>query len=159
MRPQRGDPTQDRRGVEAELGHQRHFEALPARQSHFGPQRFVEGARGDPRMALRIAGEGDRAQTVALDQAGGQEVMAVGKGAHRVIGVAADDQGGTYFCFARGPLQEVARLGKAREATDSDVRHGLETAASQPGAGGDDVVMRDTSRMVDKHRPSLREMT
>jgi len=108
-------------------------------------------------MALRVAGEGDLAQAVALDQARGQEVGAVGKGTHRMIGVAADDQGGPHLRFTRRTLQEVARLGKAREATDSDVRHGLETAAPQPGAGGDDVVMRDTSRMVDKHRPTRGE--
>src|SRR5438067_1397122 len=67
----------------------------PCRRANatFGPQRFAEGASGDPWMALRIAGERDLAQAVALDQAGGQQVEAVGKRAHRVIGIAADDQG------------------------------------------------------------------
>ena len=68
-----------------------------------------------------------------------------------MVGVAADDQGGPYLRFGRRTLQEVARLREARQAAHRDMRHRVETGAPQPRTGGDDVVMRDTPRMVDEH--------
>ena len=148
---QRGDPAEDRCRFEAELGHQRHFETAPARQCHLGPQCLVEGARGDPRVALGIAGKENLAQAVALNEAGRQKVVAVGERTHRMVGVAADDQGRPYLRFGRRTLQEVARLRETRQAAHRDMRHRVEPGAAQPRAGGDDVVMRDTPRMVDEH--------
>ena len=77
--------------------------------------------------------------------------MAVGKGTYRMIGVAANDQGGPYLGLAHRALQEIARLGKARETPDGDVWHGLETGVPQPGAGRDDVVMRDTPGVINEY--------
>ena len=96
-------------------------------------------------------GEGDRVQAVSLDQAGRQEVVGVGERTHRVVGVAADDQGGLHRRLRRRTLQEVARLRKAREAPHRDMRHRVEAGMPQPGASGDDVVMRDAARIVDEY--------
>ena len=108
-------------------------------------------------MALGVAGERDRAQAVAFDQARRQEVIAVGERTDRVVGIAADDQGSGYTRFGRRPLQEIARLGEARQTAHRDMRHRFETGMPQLGASGDDVVMRDTSRMVDEHGRAGRE--
>ena len=68
-----------------------------------------------------------------------------------MVWVAADDHGGLYPRLGRRSLQEVVRLREAREATHRDMRYRVEAGMPQPRTGGDDVVMRDTPRMVDEH--------
>ena len=67
-------------------------------------------------MPFGIAGEGNLAQTVTLDQAGCQQVVGVGEWTHRIIGVATDDQCGPYIRLGRRTLKEVVRLREARRA-------------------------------------------
>ena len=68
-----------------------------------------------------------------------------------MVGVAADDQGAPYLRLGHRALQEVVRLREARQPPHRDMRHRVEAGTPQPGTSGDDVVMRDTPRVVDKH--------
>jgi hypothetical protein len=70
------DAGEDRGRREAELDHQPRPQALAAQQVELGQDRFVEGGGADAAMALRVDGEPDFAQAVALQEAGAQEVEA-----------------------------------------------------------------------------------
>src|SRR6516165_4614429 len=102
-------------------------------------------------MPLGIAGERNLAQAVALDQSGGQEIVGVGERTHRMVWIAADDQSSRYRRFGLRALQEVVRLRETREPTHRDMGHRVETGMPQSRTGSDDVVMRDTSRVVDEY--------
>jgi hypothetical protein len=105
-------------------------------------------------MALGIAGEQDVTDTVALDDAAREEIEAVAERPHRPVEIAGGDEDAGNRGLDMGAAQKIARLGEARKAPRRDMRHRNEPGAPQPDAGGNDVVMGDACRGVDKDRHS-----
>ena len=78
---------------------------------------------------------------MSLHHTGRQQIETGPERPDRAV-VAADQQNALDPCLAHRAQQEIAGLGEARQPSRRDMRHRIEPRATQPRAGGDDVVMR-----------------
>src|SRR5262245_56995541 len=83
-------PAEDRRPVEAELGHDEERQVRPAREIDLRLERLPQGEILQPWMAFRIAGDADRPNAVRLHDPGPEEREAGVERPERVREIAGD---------------------------------------------------------------------
>ena len=125
---------EDRARIETELGDD--LDRKPGRlgRRDLFRKRLEQRVVADLRMAFRIAGDAERANAAAAEQAG---IDGVGGGPERAVfaAVAGNDQNAPHFGLAVQARQEIIERVDAAEIAHRDVGHRLEACRAQPDRG------------------------
>src|ERR1700722_18034429 len=152
------EPGENGSALEAELGNEVDANARPSSPVTLGRERRHRLPGIELRMALRMSGETDRADSVRLDRAARADVRAGFERAQRAQGVPSDHQNAVRLGLAARPRQKVVKRVTRPYLSRRDMRDRIESRSPQRDRRLDVMAIVIAWQERDRHVDARAEM-